>query len=161
MTTSKEVSVPETILISFEVKNEDWNVFQLEDDSILRAKFVLINILGKRSGKGFDGSLQSQNVLGVYAPEDLRRKPSEPYTKEELAKSIVKDDVDVAKVIRQPWNEYELDTGLSLKVKIVPISIARTNKYDGEGMPIYLVNLSAIIKGKMPKKSKTKKKKKK
>lgn len=147
----KDVTIPEKILIGFKVKDEDWSVFQLADGATLKVKFVLINVLAKRSGKGFDGSLQSQNVLGVYAPEDLRGKPSEPYTKEELAKSIVKDDVDVKKVIHQPWNEYELDDGLLLKVMVVPVHIARTGKYDKEGMPIYLVETTAIVKGKRTK----------
>lgn len=156
----EDVTIPEKILVGFKVNNENWSVFQLVDGTTLKVKFVLINVLVKRSGKGFEGSLQSQNVLGVYAPEDLRGKPSEPYTKEELGKSIVKDDVDVRKVIHQPWNEYELDDGLLLKIKIVPFHIARTNKYDTEGMPIYLVQTTAIVKGKRTTKSKQKKKKK-
>jgi hypothetical protein len=155
VTISEDISVPEKILINFKVKREDWNSFQLEDGSILKAKFVLINVLGKSSGKGFEGSLQSQNVLGVFAPADLRGKPSEPYTKEELVKSVVDDDVDVKSVISQPWNEYELDTGLLLKIKSMPLHIARTNKYDREGMPVYLVDTTAVVKGKMLKKPKT------
>ena len=157
----KDVTIPEKILVGFKVKNEDWSIFQLADGTTLKAKFVLINILAKRSGKGFEGALQSQNVLGVFAPTELRGKPSEPYTKEELAKSIVKDDVDVAKVLRQPWNEYELDNGLLLKIKILPVHIARTSEYDKEGMPIYFVEISAVVKGKRIKKSKPKKKSKK
>jgi len=154
----KDIKIPEKILVEFRIKAEDWSIFELEDASILKAKNVLINILGKRAGKGFNASLQSQLVLGVYAPEELRGKPSEPYTKEELVKSVVRDDVDIRKVLEQPWNEYELDNGLLLKIKTIPIHISRTNKYDKEGMPIYLVETTAIVKGKM-KKAKPKRKK--
>lgn len=161
MATLENISIPEKILVDFKVKNEDWSIFQLEDGSILKAKFVLINVLAKRSGKGFEGSLQTQNVLGVFAPQDLRGKPSEPYTKEELTKSVVQDDVDVTRVISQPWNEYELDNGLLLKIKIIPVHIARTSKYEKEGMPVYLVDTSALVKGKMLKKSKKIRKKRK
>lgn len=154
METQKDISIPEKILIEFKIRNEDWSIFQLEDDTLLKVKLVLINVLGKRSGKGFEGKLQSQVVLGVFTPEDLRGTPSEPYTKEELVKSIVREDVDVAKVIHQPWNEYELDNGLLIKIKTIPVHIARTNKYDPEGMPIYLVDTTSIIKGKTLEKSK-------
>jgi len=152
MEISKDVSVPEKILIDFKVKNEDWNIFQLADDTTLKVKFVLINVLEKRSGKGFEGALQSQIVLGVFAPEDLRGTPSEPYTKEELAKSIAKDDVDVKRVIQQPWNEYELGNGTLIKVKVIPVHVARTTKHDSEGMPVYLLDATAIVKGKTLKK---------
>ena len=152
MEISKDVSVPEKILIGFKVRNEDWSIFQLADDTTLKVKFVLVNVLEKRGGKGFEGALQSQIVLGAFAPEDLRGTPSELYTREELAKSIVKDDVDIKSVVQQPWNEYELDNGSLIKVKVVPVHIARTTKYDSEGMPIYLVDTTAIVKGKMLKK---------
>lgn len=161
MTESKEISVPEKILIDFKIKNEDWSIFQLADGTLLKSKLVLINVLEKRSGKGFEGIMQLQNVLGVFSPEELRGKPSESYTQEELAKSIVNDDVDIEKVISQPWNEYELDNGMVFKVKNIPVNIARTDKYDKEGMPIYFINTSALAKGKRVKKSKPKNKKKK
>jgi len=147
MTESKDLSVPEKRLIGFKIKNEDWSIFQLID-----------NVLEKRSGKGFEGIMQLQNVLGVFSPEELRGKPSEPYTHEELAKSIVNDDIDIEKVITQPWNEYELDNGMVFKVKNILVNVAKTDKYDKEGMPIYLVNCSAFAKGKKAKKSKPKKK---
>ena len=159
MTESKDMSVPEKRLIDFKIKNEDWSIFQLADGTLLKSKLVLINFLEKRSGKGFEGIMQLQNVLGVFSPEELRGKPSESYTQEELAKSIVNDDVDIAKVINQPWNEYELDNGISFKVKNIPVNIAKTDKYDKEGMPIYLVNATALAKGKRVRKSKPKKKK--
>lgn len=161
MTTSKDVSVPEKIWVDFKVNKEDWSIFQLADGSTLKSKLVLINIFGRRMGKGFEGDLQIQNVLGIFSPEELRRKPSESYTQEELARSIVEDDVDVAKVVRQPWNEYELDSGTVFKIKVVPTHIARTSKYDKQGMPVYLVNSTVIVKGKKTKKSKVRKKRKK
>lgn len=161
METSKDVSVPEKILVDFKVHKEEWSIFQLADDTTLKSKLVLINIFGRRSGKGFEGTLQIQNVLGVFSPEELRGKPSKPYTKEELANSIVKDDVDIAKVIQQPWNEYELDDGTLVKIKNVPVHIARTSRFDREGMPIYFVDSTTIVKGKRTRKSKPKERKKK
>jgi len=158
LTASKDISVPEKRLIDFRIKNEDWSIFQLVDGTLLKSKLVLINVLEKRSGKGFEGIMQLQNVLGVFSPEELRGKPSEPYTHEELAKSIVNDDIDIEKVITQPWNEYELDNGMVFKVKNILVNVAKTDKYDKEGMPIYLVNCSAFAKGKKAKKSKPKKK---
>jgi hypothetical protein len=156
----QNISLPEKLLADFKIRNEDWNIFQLSDGSTLKIKYVLINVFEKRSGEGFDASLQSQNVMGVFSPDHLRGKPSESYTKEELANSIAQDDVDVEKVIQQPWNEYEINNDFLLKVKTMPVHISRTAKYDREGIPIYLVQSTALLKTKSLKKTEVPKKKK-
>ncbi len=139
--------VNEILLAEYKIIEEPWNIFELKDGSILRAKIVITNVLKKQSGDGFKASIQSQNVLGVFSPDYLRGKPSENYTKEDLANSIDEEDVDVSKVIQQKWNEYQIDDAFSIKLKLVPIRISRTKKYDAEGMPIYLAETTALIKG--------------
>jgi hypothetical protein len=159
MKKSEDISVPEKMLADFKAINEDWNMFELEDGTILKIKLVIVNVFKERSGEGFKAVMQAQNVLGTFSPDYLRGEPSKRYTREELAKSIDKNDIDVIKVIQQPWNEYNVDDTFSIKTKVIPVQIARTSKYDNEGMPVYLVETTAIVKGKPLKKSKQTKKK--
>jgi len=155
-----EVKTKEKMLAEFKVNNEDWSIFELSDGSILKMKFVLINSFKVKKGDGFEASLQSQNVMGIYSPDYLRGKPSDPYTREELAKKIDESDVEVAKVVQQPWSEYEIDDAIILKVKNIPINIARSKKYDTQGMPVYLVESTVLMKTKNLRKKITSKKKK-
>ena len=38
-----------------------------------------------------------------------------------------------------------------LKVKLVPITVRKTSKFDKVGMPIYTVNADIVLKSEMPK----------
>ena len=44
------------------------------------------------------------------------------------------------------WNQYLLDDGTALKMKLVATKVLRIqNKYDNEGIPIYLVQSTNIL----------------
>jgi hypothetical protein len=145
--------------VDFEVEKEPWNRYRLEDKSILKAKFVLINVFaekgwkqkiqqtkGKKDKVGFAFKLQPISITGVQVPSSLFGPPdSGKYTHEELASSVVKHDLDI-EVIAESWNIYRLPEGFVVKVKSSPVNVARTSKFDNEGVPVYLVDLSADIK---------------
>lgn len=52
---------------------------------------------------------------------------------------------------KERWNKYKLNNGIELNVKNVLVTVSRTSKYDQRGPPVYLVNLQAILKPKIPK----------
>jgi hypothetical protein len=146
---SKDITLAKEIqLVDFKVINEPWSTFELSDGSTLKSKYVLVNVFKTSLEKEKKAYLQAQIVLGVFCPENLRGKPSDSYMKEDLSKSIDEEDIDIAKVNQQPWNEYEISSSIIIKVKSMPIQIARTSKFDSQGMPIYLVKTTAIIKSK-------------
>jgi hypothetical protein len=53
-------------------------------------------------------------------------------------------EVDFAP-LREDWNEYSLADGTRLKMKIVITKVFRTEKYNPQGEPIYLVNSTNIL----------------
>jgi len=150
--------------VSFVVKKEPWNRYKLEDKSILKTKFILINVTMAKTldevlkereknkklveiGMG----IQSRNVVGVEVPNELRGKPTPEYTQEELRSSIVEEDLDFEILNGEYWNEYQLENGIRLKVKNTLMNVAKTSKFDDTGAPIYLVDGVATIKASLPK----------
>lgn len=62
--------------LDFSTKREEWNEYEVSDGSIIRMKLVVTNII--RTGEfDVDGNpvyvVKSSNVLGVSAPESLKR----------------------------------------------------------------------------------------
>jgi len=176
--TTKQVSTPppkkvkerlDFVYADFEVVRERLNKYKLEDNSILKTKFVLINVILEKTldeavkefeiliekGKKPEGlkmgiGFQSRNIMGIEAPRRLRGEPSsKTYKIEELRASIVKDDLDF-EVSEETWNSYKLKNGITLKIRSSPISVSRTSKFDIRGTPIYVVDFGADIKMDLP-----------
>jgi len=58
---------------------------------------------------------------------------------------------------REYWNEYKLEDGTILKVKLVLRGVKRLNKYEPDGTPIYAVNTMNIVRAvKVPEELKAK-----
>jgi len=152
------------VFVDFEVVREGWNRYRLEDETLLKAKFVLISVAMEKNykemmeraktekGLKMEFGFNSQNVIGVEAPERLRGEPdTKTYTIEELRSSIVKEDLDF-EVQTEIWNVYKLKNGITIKARNAPISVSRTSKFDSRGLPIYLVDWTADVKVILPKK---------
>lgn len=146
--------------VDFEIERENWNKYQLKDGAILKAKFILINVLAEKGFKekikkaktekeidlGF--MFQSSNVIGVEAPPNLIGEPSNTrYSPRELETSVVEDEIDF-ETISESWNSYKIKVNgeIYLKVRNSPIRIRRTSKFDSQGVPIYLVDFKADVK---------------
>jgi len=161
---SAEKIPPDFLFVEFETEKEGWNVYKLEDGSLLKSKFVMITVMAERdfkekierarTEKGVKGGLwfSSNNVVGVEAPLKLRGEPSQgAFTQEELRASVVNNDIDF-EVVKETWNVYKLEKGIILKTRSSPINVARTSKFDSKGLPIYLVDSTVSIKIALPKK---------
>lgn len=155
---------PDFVFVDFEVVREGWNRYKLEDETILKTKFVLISVIMERNYKkimekaktkkglkiGF--GFKSQNVIGVEAPVRLRGEPdTKTYTIEQLRSFVVKEDLDFES-LKETWNVYNLENGITIKVRNAPVSVSRTSKFDSRGLPIYLVDSTADVKVRLPKK---------
>ena len=145
--------------IDFKATHEDWSEYKLEDGAIFRARFVLIKVLDTGQYDEWGNpiyDINSTNAVGVLVPENLRGEPSKKkYSLTELEESIVKEDMKF-ETIKEGWNTYELENGVKISVKLVLVSISRTNKFDSRGEPIYIYNVQPIIKVKIPKELKKK-----
>jgi hypothetical protein len=145
--------------IDFKATHEDWSEYKLADGTILKARFVLIKVVDEgeydEHGNPVYG-INSINAVGVLVPEKLRGEPSETkYSRSELEASIVDEDIEFEK-IKEGWNTYELENGAKISVKLVLVSVSRTNKFDSRGEPIYIFNIQPLMKGKIPEKLKKK-----
>ncbi|MEM3526431.1 MAG: hypothetical protein QXV37_03365 [Candidatus Jordarchaeaceae archaeon] len=142
--------------LDFDVLREPWNLYQLEDGTILRVKYVLTRVVRQRDNMDRIGyAFKGQNVVSLsHFPKELKGPPSPSprmYTPEELQSAIVNDNVRYS-TLEEEWNEYVTEDGANIRVKITVVKVSRTNKTDNEGEPIYLVATSLLPQVIPPKK---------
>jgi hypothetical protein len=79
----RQVNVPglgqaEGTEVGFRTSGENWNEYLLDDGTVLRLKLVVTEVVRVDSHHDPDGNpvylVKSQNVMGVSAPDDLRRQ---------------------------------------------------------------------------------------
>jgi len=130
--------------LDFKVLNEPWNLYELEDHSILKVKVVLINVI-KENGVF---SLQTRNVIGVIPNPSLIGSPSSPLKPGETLDSYIeKEDLKIVDEKAVDWNEYEIPSeNMRLSIKGIPVIISRTSRRDEKGIPLYLANIQILIK---------------
>ncbi len=59
------------------------------------------------------------------------------------------------KSIKEDWNEYQINDGTIVRMKVVVTNIAKvTDKYDNEGNPVYIVKSSNVLAISAPEKLK-------
>jgi len=136
--------------VDFEIANEGWNLYELEDGTKLRVRVILTAVLKHGEGK-YD--LGIQNIIGTaFVPEKLRGPPStRKYTPEEIAQNIKIEDMSFKK-LKEVWNVYKLSDGGTLSIKAEVAQINRTKLYTNKGEPIYNLNIVPIIKFKKKRK---------
>jgi len=148
--------------VDFEIKREGWNLYRIEDGTLLRARVIIAGIMlekdfkeivkqlrpGQRPRLGL--SLNPKAILSVESPPRLRGEPdSKTYTSAELKAFIVNEDMDF-ETTREVWNLYELENGIKLKVRTSVVAVNKTSKFDGMGMPIYSIDSSTDVKFELP-----------
>ena len=150
------------MFLDFEIEQEKWNKYLLEDGSLLRAKFVLTGVLidknieelekeaksGQKLRIGF--AFKSRNLFSIESPTELRGPPdSKKYSLKELRASIVKEELDF-ETEKATWNSYLCENGMRMKARISPTSVHMTSKFESSGTPIYVVDSAVDIKLNLP-----------
>ena len=141
--------------LDFDVVREPWNRYELEEGPILKAKVILKNVSRKTEADGKVGyGIDIQHVTAIsHVPIELQGPPTERgYSPEELQASIVKDDVRYS-TLREEWNEYVAEDGCKIRIKNTVVSVAKTDKCDKKGNPIYLIKNGVLPEIRPPKKS--------
>jgi hypothetical protein len=116
--------------INFDAVKEDWNIYKLEDGTVLKIKIVLVRIIQEgidQIGNPMAGTLMN-NVIVAIPPENLRN------LKEIAPKFDLKFEI-----IKESWNEYSVEDGFILKIKPTLSQIDRLDKVDPRGDPLYRV----------------------
>lgn len=61
------------------------------------------------------------------------------------------------KEIREVWNEYTLEDGSTLKIRLVLTGVKRLKRHNPDGTPIYIINSQNVVRAiNIPKTLKTK-----
>lgn len=148
--------------LDFEVRQEVWNIYELEDGSTIRLRAVLIKVLKSRKlpppppgappgAKGIGLNLSINNLLSVKSPIRLKGKPTKPIDPRQMPK-LPKTEVKF-NPFYEDWNIYLLKDGTELRVKINVSKIERVeDKYDKFGNPMYNVQSVPAITAQAPKK---------
>ena len=133
-------------LIDFEAVKEPWNIYKLEDETILKTRLVLISVVMEgldEFGNPRYGA-NSDSVIGVIVPDSLLGEPSHKrYTVKERMDALEKEMA--FEPIQEEWNEYKLKDGTTMKMKLVLVKVARTSLRDERGQPLYLVNTQPLV----------------
>lgn len=138
--------------VDFEIIKEPWNKYAITDGSVLKTRFILKKV----DTRIMDENKKNYKIDGlplsiIYASAELRGEPSQQrYSTQELQNSISYDDLRYD-TIHEEWDEYMLDDGTRIRVKATVMKISRTDKFDRNGDPLYLVDTTAMVEIKLPK----------
>lgn len=128
-------------LMELEVKDtkEYWSYYKLEDDTVLKFKFVLINFFTDTdtNSQQMVGQMATTTAMGVKTPTNLA-----------CGATYAIEDMDF-EIQKEAWNEYKLENGTTLMLKPSVVRIDRTAVCDPVGKPIYSVQAQPISKMKI------------
>ena len=64
-----------------------------------------------------------------------------------LPRDALKDakEVDFSEE-KEYWNEYQLEDGTTLKVKLVLRGVKRLNRHEPDGTPVYVINSMNVVR---------------
>lgn len=135
--------------LDFEVLREPWNKYSIRDGSNVKSRYILTKVKKKEStkeGEKVAYGIEGQNITVIYnVPRELKGPPSKrSYSPQELSSSIVADDMGYS-TLSEEWNEYIVEDGTKIRVKDTVVKIARTDKSDRNGDPVYMVEHSTLM----------------
>jgi len=148
----REKPSKEANYIEFKVEKEDWNVYKLEDETILKLRFVLSKVIRERVDK--DGhplyGVQASILNAVFPPSKLLGTPdTRTYSLEELEEAVTKSSMTFTAEKENYSSMYtfrEVVGDLKFEVKPVLVAVAGTSKYTTRGEPIYIIRTQAIMR---------------
>lgn len=146
------------IFIDFTISREAWDIHKLSDGTKVKARVVLTSMMADQTLQEVEKQIREgqkptlathfnfQTLMSTESPIELRGETGNAkYTYEELKLCIISPNLDF-ETLYQSWNVYSLGFGHTLKVRLVPINFSKTSKFDDNGMPVYVVDLSVDAK---------------
>jgi hypothetical protein len=139
---SSNKKVPEVETFELFSSSEIWNNYKISDGSLLKMreiplKAIKLPFLDPNGKPTFN--VYSQTLLAVFPPKSLLGTETPPCSQEELNKSIIEGNIKF-EVLSEPWNEYSLESGIKIRIKVTLQNVSRTNRFGHYGEPIYVIN---------------------
>ncbi len=133
-------------VIDFEPIEENWNVYELKNGTIVRGRIIVTRFVKDPNDDNPNKlALSSQNVFVVDAPPDQRSTPTGVLSPEEI-QNPKGAPVDIL-LNNERWNKYRIPKlGVVIKVKlIVDDAIRIDGKFDNDGMPQYVFHSTPLL----------------
>jgi hypothetical protein len=134
------MSLPEDV--PFEVVREPWNIYDVGHNLTLKVKVVLVKIL-KPPGVPLDSAaelvFQTQPFFAVWAPLESKKTPETREITSELMNESVIEDLDPKCVGGEVSNEYRLENGGFIRLKLIFNRVALTDLYGADGCPVIAI----------------------
>ena len=131
-----------TTALEFTVISEPWTKYKLEDQTKLFVKLVVVKVVRGLNEQGQPAyNMNAQNIIATHASANLRGQPSTTqFNLADPSSYKIVASLDFDRVGEEKWNEYHLADGTVLKTRLELSTVARLDKYQGDGDPVYLVN---------------------
>ena len=128
--------------LEFTVITEPWTKYKLEDQTKLFVKLVVVKVVRALNEQGQPAyNMNAQNIVATHAPPNLRGQPSTTqFNVADPSSYKIVASLDFDRVGDEKWNEYHLADGTILKTRLELSTVARIDKYQGDGDPVYIVN---------------------
>lgn len=128
--------------LEFTVITEPWTKYKLEDQTRLFVKLVVVKVVRALNEQGQPAyNMNAQNIVATHAPQNLRGQPSTTqFNVADPSSYRIVASLDFDRVGDEKWNEYHLADGTILKTRLELSTVARIDKYQGDGDPVYIVN---------------------
>lgn len=144
---SKEVEV-----LDFDVLEEYWNEYDLEDNSRLRARLIVTRVALRPGTPVGQFDLSFQTILMITAPPNQRGAPGPPVSPEEI--NVSPEDIASGRKIpvrpltnNEPWNIYRVEKTTDVfQAKLVVSAVYRIKeRYDQFGEPAYVITSGPVV----------------
>lgn len=139
-------------LVDFDVIRENWHAYELEDNSIVRIKNVLMSITDegpaneKEAGEyglrkyGFGINLLST----IHSPKHLRSPIGKVWSVSELEGFIIERNLKFKQT--KDGGDAEYETKKSKIIITTHVSqVDKTSKFDKNGMPAYIIRAESLV----------------
>jgi len=135
--------------LHFEIENEKWFTYEIEDGTILKSKFVLLVVVASGEPDEQGARLTkfgTQTLNVVFSPLELRGPPGKKWAVSELEEYITEANLKFRQLKNGGLNEYKLEKAI-IQVDYRIEQIDKTSKYNTNGMPAYIVRSKTSLIG--------------
>jgi hypothetical protein len=140
----------EITYMDFKILSESWNSYMLEDDTILKARLIMISYGKVENPKPNRPNFlaATHTVYGVESPPKTRGSGDpNSYTLAELISDLEPGKEDLKfRTLSEGWSEYVLEDSTRLSLRLTPARVMRTKKFDLVGNPQYVVQSVTVPK---------------
>ncbi len=132
--------------LDFEVLREEWNILELEDNTVLRLRPILLFVVPGQEKAAGGYQLRINTQIGVWA-ESKGKPVTEPVTQELIRKNVDQANLKF-RFLDRGTSVYRIEDGAELQLVFTPSQVDRTSMFDSDGEPIYSINheLQIMIK---------------